>query len=325
MKQKIALVVALFATASSYAADSGMSVGTGTAKFNGIFQAWATNDNTSSSVTHFNMKVRRAEMKLSGSVLEDTRWFVMMDPAKTLVATGDNKILQDLGIAHSFFMPELEFTVGQFKAPNVAESLDSTAELPLAERSIGARMFGEKRSPGAMLTYKTMMYKAAVMIDNGQGNNQADNNNRKDLDMRLDLMPTDEIKAGAFASLQNYSTKGATYGVNAGYHMNDFGISAEGMKNVTNSTHSYAYQATGTYVYNKNWMPVLRYESYNVSRGGIHAYAYTAGLNYMFLKHNSKVTATFSKMHNLLGNTGTSSVRDYTKGNQMLLAFQASI
>jgi len=329
--KKYLLILALSAfSANAFAADSGMAVGTGTAKFNGLFQAWAVNDNTSSSAVHHNYKVRRAEMKFSGSVMEDSRWFVMADPSKALstpvVAGNDNSILQDIGLAHTFFMPELEFTIGQFKAPNVAESMDSSAELPLTERSIVARSFGEKRTPGAMLTYKTMMYKAAVMFSNGQKNNNMDTNNRKDIDARLDLTPTDDLKLGAFTTLGDYaySVKGV-WGVNAHYSMNNWGVSLEGVKQHVRAANTYALNGTLTYTYMTNWMGAFRYQDYRVSRGGIHAFAYDLGVSYMFMKSNSKVTAQYSRLHNMLGGAGTPTVLDYTKGNQIVVAFQQSI
>jgi hypothetical protein len=112
-----------------------MTVGTGKAKFDLLLQAWTLNDTTSTG-PKLNFRMRRAEIKFSGSVADDSRWFVMIDPTKslristtgTLTSTNDNKVLQDLGVAFSI-TPELEIIAGQFKIPTTAEGLESSGEL----------------------------------------------------------------------------------------------------------------------------------------------------------------------------------------------------
>ncbi|MEK7356287.1 MAG: porin, partial [Bdellovibrionota bacterium] len=126
-------------------------VPTGNAKLGLLLQYWLVNDSTG---TNLNNRLRRAEIKLAGSVAENTRWFVMVDPAKTMrtgaiAQTNDNKILQDLGIGFSV-CPEIEVLFGQFKTPTTAEGLDSTSELLFVERAYFARTFGDRREPGVM-------------------------------------------------------------------------------------------------------------------------------------------------------------------------------
>jgi len=84
------------------------------------------------------------------------RYFLMIDPAKLVPAPGGPNIaaknmVQDFGLSYAI-VPELELTVGQFKAPTTAEGLDSSGDLSLPERPLVGRTFGDKREMGIRAT-----------------------------------------------------------------------------------------------------------------------------------------------------------------------------
>lgn len=117
-------------------------------KFNALLQAWTVSDRAASSQNTLNFRLRRAELKLSGNAGSTVRYFVMADPAKTIHPDAqkpqDGKILQDFGVGFTL-VPGLEVVAGQFKILTNAESLSSSAELIIPERSAVARVFGDVR------------------------------------------------------------------------------------------------------------------------------------------------------------------------------------
>jgi hypothetical protein len=93
----------IIGSSSARASDESMiKIGTGKAKFNAVLQTWAFAD-TTAATNHFNFKIRRAELKFAGEMVENSRWFLMLDPAKSLSTNSngtintarDNKILVD--------------------------------------------------------------------------------------------------------------------------------------------------------------------------------------------------------------------------------------
>lgn len=332
MKSVLVVLIALL-TAMPTAFSEGeksqepLTVGKGKAKFNGLLQAWAVQDSTSSPV-RFNFRMRRAELKLSGSVAENTRWFFMVDPAKSLktgvvASTNDNKILQDLGIAMNL-MPDLELVVGQFKIPAMAEGLDSSSELLFPERALGVRTFGDRREPGAMLSYKWKELKVSSMISNGQSPNVDDITNRKDLHFRAEYPVLESLKAGAFTTLGDYSYGNrGRWGANLRYNENGVLVRLEGVRANDPGTNSNAWTADAAYTLTEKFQPALRYDT--MKTGGVTGTAYLLGLNYFLAGHASKVQASFASLKNLSGGYGSPSVLDATKGWVGVLAFQAAI
>ena len=133
---------------------AGVKVDVGSAKLNLLLQPWFVADSTSTAAKN-NFRARRTEVKLSGNLNPDSRWFVMFDPAKSLktgavASSNDNKILQDLGAVYQP-LSGFEVTGGQFKIPTTAEGLDPSGDLPLPERSLMGRTYGDKRQLGGAI------------------------------------------------------------------------------------------------------------------------------------------------------------------------------
>ena len=324
----IASVMSSLSPFSQAAESQSLAVGTGSAKFNGLFQTWLVNDTAAATTT--NIRLRRSELKLSGSVIEDTRWFVMMDPAKSLKTgavsgSNDNKILQDLGVAYSI-TSEFELVAGQFKIPTTAEGLDSSAELPFTERSLVAKTYGDKREPGVMLTYKTSNWKIATMASNGQAANVDDTTANKDLNVRFDWMPIPSLAFGAFTTAPDFSygTNGGKgrWGVNARLLLDDLTLRAEGVLANDLGTFSRGWVLDAGYQLG-DYQPVARY--YSLDNSTVVGTEASFGLNYYLSKNNSKIQATYGILNNLSGSNGSPSLAPDMNGTLFTLAFQAAI
>jgi hypothetical protein len=308
-----------------------VTAGTGSAKVNALLQSWGVFDGTGSGV--WNFRLRRAEIKLSGTVIEGTRWWVMLDAAKnftTISTTTDYKVLQEIGIGYAL-CPDLEFVAGQFKTQTTAEGLESSSELLLPERSVVGRTFGDKRTPGAMLVYKHENLKAAAMISNGGltsgGANINDTNTAKDFSFRIDgdFSP---VKAGAFAFVSDPNSRTNVYGANVGFFPENFLIKAEAAMSRINDLDGMGYMVEAGYHVTPQLQPVLRYENIRpVVDAGLTSAASSIGLNYYHSKHKMKIQFSGSAFQNMTaGGNGTLAVSPTEANGQVyLLSFQAAI
>lgn len=274
-------------------------------KNNSLIQFWYVEDQTQyAAAADKNFRVRRAELKLTGSSAENTRWFLVADFAKSLATTttsvvtsapstktnvtgintdGDNKILQDMGIALKL-APDLELTLGQFKLPTTAESMQATSELLFAERSLLTRTYGERRDPGAMLSYKYDKVKASVAVSNGQGANVDEKNTRKDYTGRLEATLPWGFSVGTFALCKEAICYDLNrYGANLGWTYSDFSFRAEYVNSNISSVRATTYMVDAGYKLSDKWQVATRYESLqpNVS-SSFKSSAATVGVNYFF-------------------------------------------
>ncbi|MDZ4676686.1 MAG: porin [Oligoflexia bacterium] len=318
-------ITALLATSSSFAEDvplESLSVGKGKAKLGVLLQTWMIDDTTILSSTgdsHLNYRLRRAELKLSGSVVENTRWFVMIDPAKSLrsgsVSTNnDNKVLQDLGVAFTLY-PDLEIVAGQFKIPTTSEGLDSSSELLFPERAYVSRYFGDRRDIGMMLNGTFGPLQAKLMASNGQPNvnsnaaNIDDTNNSKDLNTRLDYKISDAFKAGAFYG-QSQAVVGSStrYGGNLRFKWDELQLRAEGVQAKELDIDRNGMTTEVAYDVSDKFQPALRYENFQVTTdpNTSSSSAYTLGLNYLIHSHNAKIQLAGTVLKNMSSTSSTS-------------------
>jgi hypothetical protein len=289
-----------------------------------LLQFWAVNDSTSQN---YQYRIRRAEFKITGSVVEKTRFFVMMDPSKSLktgpiAASNDNKILQDLGVA--FTLAEgLELVFGQFKVPTTPEGLDSSSELLLPERAYVSRAYGDFREPGIMLTYKTSAFKASMMSSNGHGTNVDDSavSNEKDLHGRVELQAAEHLSFGAFTSAgdSGYQDKGR-WGANLRASFGSLLFRADAVRASDPAGWSTGYAGDLSYAVNENLRPVVRYEGFD--NGTFIATAATAGLNYYLAKNNAKIQAAYSFMNDM---SGTYAPLKGKEGGLFIMNFQMAL
>lgn len=326
MKKSIFIGIVLFAmNAFQFASADGTVSASSNTKFNGLFQFWGVNDTQANP--WFNMRVRRAELKFSGSVAENTRWAVMADPAKATpiapTSSTDNKILQDLIWGWSAF-ENFEFVVGQFKVPNSAEALDSTAELMFVDRAMPIRAYTDYREPGVMMTYKWEKAKFYLSGTNGNGNNVNDNTNSKDITGRAEYSFNDNLKIGAWGMAGDwhmYGTKGR-YGANARYKMDMWDFQGEAINDHNGGNDRRGFLAQAGYMMDK-WQPCAKFEGFDGN--GTNSRGYTVGLNYFLSKSNSKISANYSILRNAAGNAGSPVALQGSNGSLAVLAFQTSI
>ncbi len=304
-----------------------------TYKFNALLQAWTVSDNSSNAPASLNFRLRRAELKLSGNVVPEMRYFVMADPAKAITSqskdnpTADNRVLQDLGVGVTV-VPGLEVVAGQFKILTTAEGLSSSAELLFPERSVTTRAYGDKREPGLMVQYTGDGFKIGAMASNGQGTNIDANKTEKDLSLRGDVTVVKNLTAGAFVQLGDltYDRKGA-YGVNARFSpTRELNVGAEFDAGRLAGVSSYGFVFDAGYLVTPTLQPVLRHEFFKMdSSKATLSQQTTVGINYLLFRNQAKLQAALSVLTNMTGNNGTAKVASGVNGPAATLVFQASI
>lgn len=322
---------------------------TPTWKNNALIQFWYLEDQSKSAVAaDTNFRVRRAELKLTGSTTENTRWFLVADFAKSMATTttsvvtatspttktssidsvnttGDTKVLQDMGIAFKL-APDLELTLGQFKLPTTAESMQSTSKLLFAERSLLTRTYGERRDPGAMLSYKYEKVKASVAMSNGQGPNVDEKNDRKDYTGRVEATLPWGFNVGTFVMCKEAICYDPNrYGVNLGWTYADLNLRAEYVNGNISSVRSTTYMVDAGYKLSDKWQVASRYEQIQPSLAtSFKSSAATVGVNYFYSKQNLKLQLNHTQLFNMRGNNGSYSSSADQKGSLIIFAVQSN-
>ncbi len=296
-----------------------------TPKIGLLLQTWAFNDTT--LVAKNNFRIRRAEIKLGGKTSPELRYFVSIDPAKSLKEgavskTNDNKILQDLGIEYSL-TPEFKITAGQFKAPNTVESFTSTAELLLVERAIQSRRYGNTRETGLMLSFENEKLKTKIMFSNGGKTNTNDDNSSKDLHARIDYMPSPNLSFGTFATfLDTRQSKDYRNGANFKFSWNSFTLAAEGITGKEADIPLTGYYADLFYEYKNTLCPVLRYEYLDANN--ILSHIYNVGISFKILESKAKLQLNYAFLDNATTELGSPKTLNASKGSLVIANFQLS-
>lgn len=295
-------------------------------KFNSLFQVWAVDDLRAQTNPQLNFRLRRAELKLSGSVIPEMDYFLMVDAAKALRANGDNRMIQDLGIA---LRPSelFELMLGQFKTLTTAEGLASSSELLFPERSFTGRFFGDRREPGLLVRFKQPMWKLGAMASNGEGTNADAVRNTKDLSLRLDLTPDPAWQMGAFVLLGDFvfDRKGA-WGVNLKYAHPTIVARTEFAAGRTNGVNSLGWTGEAGYSVTEQWQPAVRYEVFKpVTEQAQTSQQVSLGVNYYLLRNQAKLQSEISYLHNFTGNMGQAQTQAGYYGPMVTFALQAAI
>ncbi len=307
----------------------------GQAKLNLLLQAWYLDDSTSTAAKN-NFRARRAEVKLSGSLNPEARYFLMIDPAKSLktgpiVSTNDNKVLQDLGLAYQL-NDGWEIIAGQFKIPTLAEGLDSSGDLPLPERSLLARTFGDKRQLGVQTSYKEKIWKLTAMYSNGGASNTDAPTTAKDINVRADITPITGFSLGGWVGATAFSFgDNGKWGTNVRWKGEDefarFELAHSDETAAGIKAKSDGYAAEVGYSVLAQLQPVFRFERFFPnSLSTDSAKAATLGLNYFLSKNNQKLQLAYLWTDHLKGANG-SYVADMGigTGRILVLCFQMAI
>ncbi|MGE0550873.1 MAG: porin [Kofleriaceae bacterium] len=174
-----------------------------------LLQGWFVFDRADgASSPPSTFRLRRAELHVKGEILPKRVGFgIMIDPAKILELTnstitldsgeqitvrqppsgGSIAAMQDFFI--TFMSSYADVSLGQFKIPVSWEGVNSSSKLILPERANASRQFGDKRDLGirVMKSFTKWGYHAGIY--NGSGLNNRDNNNQKDVALRLEAYP----------------------------------------------------------------------------------------------------------------------------------------
>ncbi|MDX2052744.1 MAG: porin [Polyangiaceae bacterium] len=289
---------------------------------------WQLIDNTKTSSS---FRIRRAELKIKGTIIPDAvDYALMIDPAKTLkfgsqtvrvqnqepapmnaatpeqvsvlAAPTDTSILQDFYV--TFISEYSDVTIGQFKIPLSWEGYNSSSQLILPERALVSRTFGDRRDLGLRAEKKFGAFGYLLTLTNGTGVNRLDDNNDKDVALRLEGRPVEPLMIGIVGSSSVGSRKDAStkdrVEADVRAEVSNFVAQAEyihGWDGV-GATRKEGHGAYAAFAYTlaERFQPVLRAglldPDLDVSKNT--TWHYEAGLNYLVQKNEMKLQASFS-------------------------------
>jgi len=198
-----------------------------------LAQGWFQLENTGDTTPLSTFRLRRAELSVKGEILpKRVGYQVMIDPAKirettkvTVAGPPDamgnpttvtiNNPTSAISALQDFYITGLckfgELSIGQFKIPISWEGYNSSAKLILPERAPISARFGDKRDLGLRLTKKFSKWMYSAGVFNGPGLNNLDNNNQKDIALRLEAYPMPGLTiAGVTYDSVGYRTRAGT-------------------------------------------------------------------------------------------------------------------
>jgi len=305
-----------------------------TIKPNATIQMW-TIGNMNSTINNQNVRLRRAEIKASGSVVNSKKYTVMIDPARLIPPSGGKNIpakmiLQDFSLSAEV-VPGIEISVGQMKAPMTAEGLDSSSSLILPERSLVGRILGDRREMGLKVSYKKGIFNTTSMISSGRAIYNTGMGMFNDFHTRVELSPIKNLSYGTFVTIGNgfnYSKKGR-WGLNARYNFGDTMLRAEYAQGRDGGIESQGLTTEVGYWITPSLQPVVRYERFSPNQVATTqtslAQAETIGVNYLLPEYNSKVQVSGSALQNLADPTGTPTLSRGVHNAEVTVSLQASI
>ncbi len=300
-------------------ASAPVAGGYGQIKFAGLAQNWVVGAIAGGG--NSTARIRRMELKFAGEVRPDVKWTIMVDPAKTLsvntttlngtsVVTGVNQnsaILQDAFISYAV-TPQLCLNVGQEKVPLSMCALRSSTQIPTVERPImnalpaGNGRIGDIRDLGvqAKWTSPKADVTLALLNDTGPGQNNTDNNNRKDVMYRLVYKGLSDTQMGISGTLfaDSYGASktprrrfGAEFALRRGPHTfeAEYGYAKDAPGGVaTRAEGGYAMYA---HQVSPKLQLVARSEVWNPNLDAANARErdFTLGINWFLQGHNAKI------------------------------------
>jgi hypothetical protein len=160
------------------------------------------------------LRVRRAEVRAKGEIMpKQVAYLVMFDVARLLdfqnktvnvggggtgsvsvsqpPSGGNTSILQDVVL--TYLTDYADISVGQFKIPVSLEGSGSASKLYFPERALVSRKYGDRRDLGIKAEKKFEKFGYTLGLYNGQGQNNLDTNDQKDLSLRLEAYPVKDV------------------------------------------------------------------------------------------------------------------------------------
>jgi hypothetical protein len=313
-------------------------------------QAWAVAEHLGNARTEDNawqssFRIRRAEIRVKGELVPKTiGYVVMLDPARlldfkpssadvkdtmggsvgsvgvlqppgalggsTILGGGSSSLLQDVEL--TYMTDYADVSIGQFKIPVSYEGFNSASKLLLPERSLVARKFGDRRDVGLKITKKLHYFGYYVGVFNGEGQNNLDTNDQKDLALRLEAYPIDGLTLAlvGYTSVGDRDLVGTKDRIEGDIRFEKSGLllQAEAIRgwDVVGTAASHAriegqgFYVTAGYTLFDSLQPIVRVGSLDPEVGkdekGATAIdprdeitAYELGLNYYVKKHDAKL------------------------------------
>ncbi|UCC39527.1 MAG: hypothetical protein JSV96_17385 [Candidatus Aminicenantes bacterium] len=144
---------------------------------------------------HDGFRIKRTRVGLKGEIVKNINFSLQIDATKSTILL-DSRV----GIS---FSPESELAFGQFKVPFSLENLTSTSLLDTINRSQtveklcpGRDIGSGGRDIGVTFSGKYSRAEYTVGIFNGSGINKYDDNDEKDVALRLVLYPVSSVGVG---------------------------------------------------------------------------------------------------------------------------------
>ncbi|MFZ5897202.1 MAG: porin [Myxococcota bacterium] len=298
-------------------------------------------------------RIRRAEIRIKGDIIPNLLSYnVMFDPAKAFTfgsrnipVTGetpppttagqvnvlqptytDPSILQDYFI--TFKSEFVDVSLGQFKTPVSYEGFNGASKILFPERAQVARYYGDKRELGVKAEKKIGDYFFySLGIFNGSGINTNDNDNEKDVALRLEAYPIKGLTI-AGVGMRTFGERDGGYRDrlegDIKYDANDIFVLAEyihgwdGPEANKSEGHG-AYGAFG-YTFLKRIQPIARFGFLNPNnkQRGDRVRHYEGGVNYYLQALEARVSLSISAFE--LQDLPTQEQKTRWEG---ILAFQA--
>lgn len=336
--------------------SSKVDAGVGRIKIDGLIQIWGMGEldapNRGQTDT---FRLRRAELKLSGSITRRAYWWVLVDPAKSLslntTSAGGNitgvsvnqssNILQEL-VAGYTLGPGAAVEIGQQKVPLSMEGWRSASQLLTVERSIfnllpvNAGRVGDIRDTGITLRYSGQRVEGqlAILNDSGNTQNTTDPNNAKDIVWHLDYKGLPGVTLGAYQDISGGVGVSRALrhrlGVEAALSLGPHHIETEWVQARDGDPEIRSHGGYLLYAYSlsKPWQLVARGEYWNPNRdlhgaSAVHEYDLTLGANYYLMGHNAKIQLNWIRK-NINGPVGASTTTSFLgpDRNLFLVNFQ---
>jgi hypothetical protein len=293
-----------------------------------LIQGWYFYSHQNKTTTN-TFRIRRAELSVKGEIVPDLVGYkIMIDPAKTLrfnsgsapvldaagdpvapaesvnVTTppDDTSILQD--VSATFMTDYVDVSIGQFKIPVSYEGFNSSSKLLFPERALVSRQFGDRRDIGLRFDKKFEHFGYNAGIYNGAGLNRIDQNNQKDIALRLEAYPIKGITLGAvgYATLGERDDAATRDRVEGDFRLElanalvmvEYIRGWDGPKGSRVEGQG-AYLAGG-YTFFDRLQPLVRLGMLdtNVDADDNETMAYELGVNYYLRKHFAKLQASFA-------------------------------
>lgn len=306
-----------------------VDAGFGRVKVGGLLQLWAgAGDGLFGGGVDNSLRIRRAELKLSGQINLAAYWTVMVDPAKSLsvntTTDGGNvtgvslnpagNILQDFVVGYRL-SPAFALELGQQKIPLSMDGLTSSSKLLTIERSLmnslpinGGRI-GDSRDVGVMLRYTggKVEGQAGVFNDAGNRQNQTDDNNAKEFMVHVQYRGLGPLVLGAYQEISGgvngpRETPRKRLGFEAAFEKGRHYLQAEVARAEDNepAVRSEGGYALYAYHFSPAWQAVVRGDYWNPNRdlsGDVSNTErdLTLGLNYFLAGHNAKIQFNYTR------------------------------